>query len=349
VIVLGIETSCDESAVSLLRFDESITILAEEISSQTELHEAYGGVVPELASREHLKNLPLLLSKVLNESGTDLQSIDSIAVTRGPGLKGCLLIGVCFAKGLSLAHEVPLIGVNHIEGHVFSCLLENPDVKPPFLSLIVSGGHTEILVVEELGNYKVVARTIDDAAGEAFDKAANLLNFVYPGGAKLGAAADSFGPPSGKFVLPKVMREAEGFSFSGLKTAIALLIKKSSACSDGMSSNTIGDLASTIQEAITETLVHKLQKAVNETGISKIAVAGGVSANARLRKKCEELTLRGAPVTCYFSSRTHCMDNASMIALVGGLRAKKFGLKDLSSGLSMDVVSRWPLEGLRAE
>ncbi len=226
MIVLGIETSCDETAVALIRYgtDGRHELLGEIISSQNNIHEQYGGVVPELASREHLKNLPLLYDALLGKCQVDLSAVDLIGVTQGPGLKGCLLIGLSFGQGLAEASGKPMLGVNHIEGHLLAPRLDNPSLEFPYMCLIVSGGHTEILEVKGVGDYELVARTQDDAAGEAFDKSANLLSLPYPGGARLASLADSV--TSSRFKLPKVMREQAGFSFWGLKTAFLLLTKK---------------------------------------------------------------------------------------------------------------------------
>lgn len=336
---LAIETSCDESAACVLeRSGDGFTILAEEISSQTAVHEAYGGVVPELASREHLRNLPILVDAVLHRSGSSVRDLTVIAATRGPGLKGCLMIGLNFAKGLALAHGVPLLGVNHIEGHLLAPLLDVPDAPFPHLSLVVSGGHTEIHEVSGIGRYRLVARTTDDAAGEAFDKAAHLLGLSYPGGAKLAAIADKFrdSPDKKRFSLPKVMREAEGFSFSGLKTAIALLVQRNSALLQDEQLK--GALCAVIQESIVDALVFKLREAQLRLGAEFITVTGGVSANALLRERVLELAHGKAA----FPLPHHCMDNAAMIAHVGALRFER----GERSPLSEEVRARWPVEGM---
>jgi len=335
--VLGIETSCDETALAVLdcNQDKSPTILAEEISSQSEIHEAYGGVVPELASREHLRNLPLLLDKVLKDSNLSLSDLSLICVTQGPGLKGCLLMGLGFAKGINQALAIPLVGVNHIEGHVFAPVLDNPDCKPPFLSLVVSGGHTEILQVNGVGDYKVLSRTIDDAAGEAFDKSANLLGLQYPDGPRLAALADSVELSS--YQLPKVMRASDDFSFSGLKTAISLLISKSSGELEN-DPNVASGIAFSVQKAIVDELLTKLKAAIKRSGIKKVTVTGGVSANLRLRKEVSAL----AGITVFFPQQKHCMDNGAMIAFAGWQRFIRG--ERLSENAS--VFNRWPLETL---
>ncbi|RMG42363.1 MAG: tRNA (adenosine(37)-N6)-threonylcarbamoyltransferase complex transferase subunit TsaD [Candidatus Dadabacteria bacterium] len=337
--VVAIETSCDETALALLRFDDrgKAVVCDEKISSQTDLHKLYGGVVPELASRSHLKNLPVLYRALLDQTGIKEQEIDLLAVTRGPGLKGCLLMGVDFVKGLALGLSKPFIGVNHIEGHIFSVMLDNPELNPPFLALVVSGGHTEIHMVLGLGCYQLIARTVDDAAGEAFDKSANLLGFEYPGGAALARLADSVN--STCFELPRVMREAEGFSFSGLKTAISLLIRDNEKLIVSKP-EVKAELAHAIQEAIVDALTFKLLRAVKTSGCTRVAVSGGVSANKRLRRVLKERN----NLEVYFPEFKHTGDNAAMIGFVGGLRF----LKGEQSRLDMEVLSRFPVEKVGA-
>lgn len=332
--ILGIETSCDETAIALLECSDEAParILAEEISSQHDVHRLYGGVVPELASREHLKALPVLFDRVMQDSGIAIEDLSLVAVTLGPGLKGCLLMGVNFAKGLVFDSDIPLIGVNHIEGHVVAPLLDNPQLSFPFLALVVSGGHTEIHQVHGIGAYRLVARTSDDAAGEAFDKSAHLLCFEYPGGAKLAALADR-APGKHRFSLPKVMRESEGLSFSGLKTAIALLVKREA---DQIKSDEErkADLCAAIQESIVDALCYKLGKAIKKTGIKRVCVTGGVSANASLRKRVADIAEE-----VYFPATLHCMDNAAMIAYLG---FHKYRMREMTTEL--DIFPRWPIE-----
>jgi len=333
--ILGIESSCDETGVAVLEFDESgkARVLGEVLASQVALHERYGGVVPELASREHMRNLPLLLDEVLSIAGLGLDGIDAIGVTAGPGLKGCLLIGVTFAQGLSVTRNIPLLPVNHIEGHILSGEMHNPNLRPPYLALVVSGGHTEIILVEGLGQYTCVCRTRDDAAGEAFDKSANLLDLGYPGGARLAALADSVGC-SQRFVLPRVAREMHDFSFSGLKTAVLLLVKKYRAES-ASDPTIITELAWCIQDSIIDALVHKTRKEVDERGLP-LVVCGGVSANSELRRRlnmsCPEV---------FFPPLQHCVDNGAMISYVAG-RYYYAG----RTASDFEVKSRWPVEEL---
>ena len=332
--LLAIETSCDETAVAA--FDlapESPALLGELVSSQTELHKLYGGVVPELASREHLRHLPLLTGKLLAQLELGIESIDAIAVTRGPGLKGALLMGIGFAKGLALARGIPILGVNHIEAHVLSAKLDNPELRFPYLSLVVSGGHTEIHLVTGVGEYRLLARTSDDAAGEAFDKSANLLGFDYPGGPKLAALADTV--TSSRFKLPRVMRESEGFSFSGLKTAISLLIRDQGEGADPV---VRAELAHAIQRAIVDALVFKVEQSVRETGVKSVALCGGVAANKTLRA-----ALSGMPgVALFCPSQLHCMDNAGMIGYLGALRMRR----GERSGFEIEALARWPIEAV---
>jgi N6-L-threonylcarbamoyladenine synthase len=333
--VLGIETSCDETAVARLAFDAGgrAFICAEVISSQIKLHELYGGVVPELASREHLTNLPILVHQVLG-GGTTEAAVDLIGVTSGPGLQGCLLMGACFAKGLGMARGIPVQAVNHCEGHLLSPLVTQPELDFPFLGLIVSGGHTEIVAARALGTYEIIARTVDDAAGEAFDKSAYLLGFPYPGGAMLARTADEYGRSD--FKLPRVMRAAPGFSFSGLKTAIALLIKEHPAAVHDPELR--GALAWAIQEAIVDALCFKVERAAAQTGLTKLVVAGGVSANRRLRVRLGGI--RGLEV--FYPADCHCTDNGAMIAYA----AARHFLREDRTPPDFTVRSRWPLETL---
>lgn len=320
MITLGIETSCDETAFALLRYNGSKQqpdILAELVSSQIALHQEYGGVVPELAAREHLRNLPLLHEQIFSEAGITLEEVDCISVTSGPGLKGCLLMGMHFAQALARAAEKPLVCVNHIEGHIWAGALKKEELRTPFLALVVSGGHTEIVHVHNFGTYEVLAKTIDDAAGEAFDKSANLLGFPYPGGAELSALADTV--KESPFTLPKVMREAEGFSFSGLKTAIALLVKKN--LNELSKERKKAELAYAIQDSIVDSLVFKLKKALSLNACKQVVLCGGVAANSALRKSLTDIE----GLELIVPEPKHCMDNAAMIAYVGGRRYAEQG------------------------
>lgn len=334
--ILGIESSCDETGVALLDVspDGSATILAEALASQVSLHEKYGGVVPELASREHMRSLPVLLDEVLASSGASLGAIEGIGVTSGPGLKGCLLIGVTFAQGINLSLGVPLFPVNHIEGHILSGELHERSLRPPYLALVVSGGHTEIVLVEGLGRYTCLCRTRDDAAGEAFDKSANLLGLTYPGGARLAAAADAFGGKASRFKLPRVAREMEDFSFSGLKTAVLQLVNRHRRELQEEPS-LLSELCWTIQDAIVDPLVRKTAREVRSRGLP-VVVCGGVSANAELRRRLQAECPR-----VHVPPLRHCVDNGAMIAYVAG--------RHLIGGTTppkLEIVSRWPVESL---
>lgn len=340
MLILGIESSCDETAASIVRMErgQPFKVLSEVISSQIDLHRAYGGVVPELAAREHLLNLPGVVSASQEMAGVSLSEIDLVSYTRGPGLKGCLLMGDRFAKALAIAGKKRLRGVNHVEAHLLSPMIENRQLSFPFLGLVVSGGHTELYVVKNVGNYEIVAKTIDDAAGEAFDKSANLLGMEYPGGAKLATLADTVS--SSRYKLPAVMTERPEFSFSGLKTAIALMIKREGADAER------AEMAFAIQESIIAAILRKVRFATEAYGIGDVAISGGVSANSRLRDELKRI--KGVRLFCARSAL--CTDNATMIAFLGGLyeqQEEEQGFKtdgiDNTDSLLMEVRARWPL------
>ena len=335
MLVLGIETSCDETAAAVVQVN-SLTnnkIVSEVVSSQVDLHAAYGGVVPELAAREHLYNLSLVVARALEQAEVMPRQIEGVAVTRGPGLKGCLLIGFEFARGFAIANQTAIVGVNHIEGHLVAPFLSQATelAAYPHLALIVSGGHTELHLIEGFSRYQCLIRTIDDAAGESFDKSAHLLGMVYPGGAELARLADSV--TSTPYKLPLAMRNSEGFSFSGLKTAISLLIKRSPPSTQLERAM----LAYCIQQAIIDALMIKVERALERHAAAALLVSGGVAANHALRRRLEAL-----PLKLLFPSLPHCSDNAAMIALAGGLR--------LTAGErltdSQSVLARWPVENV---
>lgn len=337
--VLGIESSCDETGLALvevsgdLPLKKKITLRGEVLSSQVRLHELYGGVVPELAAREHLSNLPILLNELLVRCEITLDKIDAIGVTSGPGLKGCLLIGATFALGLQAALGIPLYPINHIEGHILSGEMHIPDLIPPYIALVVSGGHTEIILVEGLGRYTCLARSRDDAAGEAFDKSANLLGLPYPGGAILANLADSVGG-STRFSLPRIAREIEGFSFSGLKTAVSLMLKRNHELINS-DPKAQAEACWVIQDAIVDTLVHKTSREVNSRGLP-LVICGGVSANRELERRLKLCCKR-----VFVPPKHHAVDNGAMIAYLTA--------RYLISGeqpRSMDIMSRWPVEEL---
>ncbi len=335
MVVLGIETSCDETGLALVEIakDGTTAIRGEVLASQVSLHEKYGGVVPELASREHMRNLPVLCEELFSTTGVSLKDVHGIGVTCGPGLKGCLLMGVTFAQGIGTAYKIPIFPVNHIEGHILSGELHEPTLKPPYLTLVVSGGHTEILLVEGLGRYTCLCRTRDDAAGEAFDKSANLLELQYPGGARLAGFADK-GSRSPRFKVPRVAREMDDFSFSGLKTSVALMVKKHR---DEIQNDPqlFADVCWAIQDGIVDPLVVKVSREVKARKLP-LVVCGGVSANSALRKRLTEVCPQ-----VFFPPMKHCIDNGAMIAYVAA--------RYLNEGIApphIDIFSRWPVETL---
>ncbi|HMO02018.1 MAG TPA: tRNA (adenosine(37)-N6)-threonylcarbamoyltransferase complex transferase subunit TsaD [Oligoflexia bacterium] len=337
MLVLGIESSCDETGVAVCRVGEDVAVsaagggfmeiigsraslLIEKLSSQASLHRNYGGVVPELASREHLKNLPILYEEVLRGSGLTLKDIDLIAVTAGPGLLGALLVGVNFAKGLAAASGKRLVAVNHIEGHIWSPLLSGATLRTPFLSLIVSGGHTELVKVSAFGEYQLLERTRDDAAGEAFDKIASLVGFEYPGGCQLAALAE--GARTSRYLLPKVMVGKDGFSFSGLKTAAIKLTRDQPEIL--VNERLKAEFCFAVERAICEPLIAKTLKHLASGSFGQLLVVGGVSANNYLRDKMvESVKKEFRSIEVIFPEKKYCGDNGAMIALLGGLKASQ--------------------------
>jgi N6-L-threonylcarbamoyladenine synthase len=314
MLTLGIETSCDETAAAVLR-DE--TVLSNIVSSQISLHKKYGGVVPELASREHLKNLMPVIREALDCASVALQDIGLVAVTYTPGLIGALLVGVSAAKAIAYAQEIPFIGVHHGEGHILAAHIEYPDIGYPYLALLVSGGHTALYHVIGLGDYRMLGQTRDDAAGEAYDKVAKLLGLEYPGGPIIDRLAQQGNDRAVKF--PRGHLEGHDFSFSGLKTAvrshIALFQSKDKGIDPKLS---IRDVAASFQAAVVDTLVDKTMQAAIETGVERIVVAGGVAANSRLRIRMKEETQKRS-IALYLPVMDFCIDNAAMIALTGYL------------------------------
>ncbi len=328
MLVLGIETSCDETGVAL--FDTDHGLLSHALHSQIAMHREYGGVVPELASRDHIRRVVPLLREVLASSKKSLGEIDGIAYTRGPGLAGALLVGASFGASLGFSLGKPVIGVHHLEGHLLSPLLARPSPDFPFVALLVSGGHTQLIRVEGLGRYTLLGETLDDAAGEAFDKTAKLLGLGYPGGAALSRLAEK-GDPS-RFHLPRPMLKSRDldFSFSGLKTAALTLVRKQDD-----DEQTRADIARAFQDAIVEVLVSKSLKAVRKSGLKRLVVAGGVSANSELRNR---LTASGIDV--YYPDFQYCTDNGAMIALAGAMRFMEGAIPENG----FDVRARWDLE-----
>lgn len=313
LLVLGIETSCDDSCVAVV--DRHFTILSNVVSSQIQVHEVFGGIVPEIASRKHLEALPFVLHRALEEAKVTLEDIDVFAVTQGPGLLGALLMGMCLAKSLSFALQKPLIGVNHLEGHIFAVRLEHPEVSPPFVALIVSGGHTELFAVLDWGEYVLLGRTRDDAAGEAYDKVARLLGLGYPGGPVIERLSKSGDRERFAFRSGLEDEETLDLSFSGLKTAVARVFAQH-APEEQKDTTFLADLAASFQESVVRGLAKKAFRAVERTGYRTLVVGGGVAANSRLREVFrEEGEKKGVQVL--FPSRQLCTDNGAMIAACG--------------------------------
>jgi len=338
MLVLGIETSCDETAAAVVR--DGREILSSVISSQIELHKPFGGVVPELASREHLEKIDPIVEQSLEEANVSLDQIEAVAVTRGPGLIGSLLVGVCYAKALAFGLDVPLIGVNHIEGHVFSVAFENPPTEFPALALIVSGGHTNIFYIPIAGSYKVVSRTRDDAAGEAFDKVAKMLGLEYPGGPVIERLAREGDASKVKFPVAKISDGRPDFSFSGLKTGVSRYVREnniSPVVAGEEPSQAIKDLCAGFQTTVVKSLVETLEKLARELEPKTLIVAGGVACNLALqtaaRKAAGNLNL---PV--YFPSKHLSTDNAAMIAAAGNFHLVRGERADLQ--MTADVTMR---------
>jgi len=332
MIVLGIETSCDETAAAILR--DGREILSDVIYSQVALHHPYGGVVPELASRRHLDKIVPVAEEALSRAGVSLKDIGGVAVTRGPGLVGALLIGLSFAKAVSAALKVPLIGVNHLEAHICSIFLERA-VPFPFLSLTVSGGHTSLYRVSGIGSYQVLGQTRDDAAGEAFDKVAKLLNLGYPGGKVIEDLALQ-GTPSIRFPRAIPGRDSLDFSFSGLKTAVVNFVKRYSGDDAGCLDLPLADIAASFQEAVVDMLINKVTQAREQNDIQRLVLSGGVVANGYLRQRFQSLA-REEGWDLYIPSPQFCTDNAAMIAWLGNYYLEQ-GVQD---SLDLDALSRW--------
>ncbi len=317
MLVLGIESSCDETAAAVVR--DGWEILSSVIASQIDMHRPWGGVVPELASREHLEKIDPIVNEALERAEVGLSDIDAIAVTQGPGLIGSLLVGVCYAKALAFSRGIPFVGVNHIEGHVFSVIFENPPIEYPALALIVSGGHTNIFHVPEAGSYKVVSRTRDDAAGEAFDKVSKMLELGYPGGPIIEKLAREGDASLVRFPQAKISDGRPDLSFSGLKTAVSRYIRENQIepLAEGeQPSQSIKDLAASFQAAAVKALVGTMEKLAVELQPKTLIVAGGVACNLALQSAAEMASNKlGIPV--YFPSKHLSTDNAAMIAAAG--------------------------------
>lgn len=331
MVVLGIESSCDETAAAVVR-DGSL-LLSNVIASQVKVHERYGGVVPEIASRKHIEAIIPVILQALEDARVNLAEIDGIAVTKGPGLIGSLLVGLSAAKALAFARHLPLVGVNHLEGHVAAAFLTEKPPEFPFVALVVSGGHTTIYRVEGFQRFTLIGQTRDDAAGEAFDKAAKLLDIGYPGGVVIDRMAKQGNREAVPF--PRGMRDSLDFSFSGLKTSLLIRLKKRG---EPFAPEELPDLLASYQEAICDVLVEKTLRAAATVSATRVVVCGGVAANSRLRERFRS-DAASSGIEVFIPSPVLCTDNAAMIAVVG-THLLRSGRRD---GLDLNAVSRWPL------
>jgi N6-L-threonylcarbamoyladenine synthase len=330
VALIGIETSCDETAVAV--YDGRHGLLAHVLHSQARMHAEYGGVVPELAARDHVTRLVALTREALSRAGLAAKDIEAIAYTAGPGLIGALLTGGAFAAGIATALDAPLIPVHHLEAHLLAPMLETPAPEFPFLALLVSGGHTMLVQVEGVGRYEILGESLDDAAGEAFDKAAKRLNLPYPGGPALARLAEQGRPGRFRFARPMTDRPGFDFSFSGLKTAFGLALPPDA------DEQTRADLAWAFEDAVTDTLAIKCRRALEATGLTRLVVAGGVGANRRLRTRLHEYASTNG-IALYFPRPEFCTDNAAMIAYAGWCRRQQ-------TTNTIPSRARWPLDAL---
>ena len=332
--VLGIETSCDDTGVAV--YDTELGLRAHCLASQVELHALYGGVVPELAARDHVKLLLPLIQKALREAEVEAQAIDGVAYTAGPGLSGALLVGASLGRSLAWAWQVPALGVHHMEGHLLAPMLEDLPPSFPFVALLVSGGHTLLVDVAEIGRYTLLGGTVDDAVGEAFDKTAKLLGLGYPGGPAIAKAAVNGNPHRWKFPRPMTDRPGLDFSFSGLKT-----FTRNTVPEGALDAQTVADIAAAFQDAAVDTLVIKCRRALEQTGRRRLIVAGGVGANVLLRQRLREMTAESGREV-FYPRPEFCTDNGAMIAYAGTLRLQA----GERQGLDFSVRPRWRLTDL---
>lgn len=326
-ITLAIESSCDETAVALVA--DGRKVLSNVISTQIEVHEVFGGVVPEIASRHHLDNINMVYERAMEEAGLTLDEVDLIAVTNGPGLVGALLIGIATAKALAFAKGKPLVGVHHIGGHISANYIAYEDLKPPFLSLVVSGGHTHLIHVKDYNDFDILGKTRDDAAGEAFDKVARVLGLGYPGGPKIDKAAQNGDPHSMEFKRVMLEKDSLDFSFSGLKTAVLNHINSLKQKGGDLSETDINNIAAAFQQSVVDVLVAKAMMALEKIGEKKLVLAGGVAANSLLREQLKEACLERG-IEFYYPPLSLCTDNAAMIACAGYYKYKDGLVDDMS-------------------
>lgn len=339
--ILGIETSCDETGIAI--YDNKLGLLAHDLYSQAEVHAEYGGVVPELASRDHVRKILPLIKKVLMDANTSPKQIDGIAFTSGPGLIGALMVGACVGRSLAYAWKIPAIGVHHMEGHLLAPMLEDSSPEFPFVALLVSGGHTQLVEVENVGVYRILGESLDDAAGEAFDKAAKMLDLDYPGGPAIAELAKRGVIGRFKFPRPMINRPGLDFSFSGLKTFTLNTIISHRADNVLPDDQTMADIAYAFEDAVVDTLRIKCLRALKKTGLKRLVIAGGVSANVRLRERLAE-SLDEVDGKVFFSRHEFCTDNGAMIAFAGCQRL----LAGQHESLELNIQPRWPIDRLQS-
>ncbi len=335
MLLLNLESSCDETSAAVVR--DGRTVLSNVIASQIDIHAEYGGVVPELAARHHLRSCPVVVEQALNKAGVALEQIDGMVVTRGPGLIGALLVGVSYAKAMAFARNIPLVGVHHIEGHILAPLLEH-DIPFPYLALAVSGGHTHLYIVKQIGAYELIGHTLDDAAGEAFDKVAKMCGLGYPGGVQIDRLATQGDPTAFNFPRPMLQHKGYDFSFSGIKTAVMTQLKKFDTMPEGQ---ILADLAASFQVAVVEVLQQKTLRAAKAHNLKRIVIAGGVACNSALRRAfvhCDDIEV-------YFPSPLLCADNAAMLAVAG----EYYLQHGIRADLDLNACSTWPLDQAGAE
>ena len=339
--VLGIETSCDETGIAL--YDTDKGLLADALYSQIAVHSEYGGVVPELASRDHVRKTLPLIEEVLNKAGLAKTDLDAIAYTAGPGLIGALMVGAAVGRSMAYALGIPAVGVHHMEGHLLAPMLEDNPPAFPFVALLVSGGHTQLVKVEGIGRYELLGESLDDAAGEAFDKAAKMMDLDYPGGPHIARIAEQ--GVKGRFTLARHMTDRRDldFSFSGLKTFTLNTVTEHAQANGLPSDQTCADIALAFQEAVVATLIIKCRRALKQTGYNRLVIAGGVSANKSLREQLEA-QLAKINASVFYARKEFCTDNGAMIAYAGAQRL----LAGESADLAINVTPRWPMDSLKA-
>ena len=336
--VLGIETSCDETGIAI--YSQQHGLMAHRVHSQIDVHAHYGGVVPELASRDHIRYVRPLVDETVAASGLDLVDVDAVAYTTGPGLLGALLVGATFGKSLAFSLGRPALGIHHMEGHLLAPLMETPDLPTPFVALLVSGGHSQLILVRGIGDYELLGTTLDDAAGEAFDKTARLLQLGYPGGPKIAALADIGDATRFRFARPMTDRPGCDFSFSGLKTQV-LTEARRLVKTDQLDEQAKADLAASFQQAVVDTLVIKCERAIAKTGARVLVMSGGVSANRLLRQTLKSLETSGIQVA--YPAPEFCTDNGAIIAFAGLMRLSH---GQIDPTLATAIRPRWPLSDL---